>query len=219
MKVYKQGLKIEHCGKYAGKPTYFVYIAGCSVECSYCAGGGNKDFNVEDTPVETVIRKILDNQPNRLSLVGGNPFEADKEELKQLIDVFTQIHPKSVVNLDHPGIIVDYDREIKIVSLLKNKFSTITIHVQPISKYNWSLEKKNLLLKFSNYVGSESELNFIVSFKDKKDIRWIEKRVMPLIETYDTTFLPLTPEMSSDIDFNCLLSLINKHPNARLGFI
>lgn len=87
-----------------GHPTTFIRLAGCSLNCSYCDTQYARDPDSgTDMSVKEIIRKVMESQPYKVTITGGEPLEQQKE-LEELVRELWALHVFATIETNgaHP---------------------------------------------------------------------------------------------------------------------
>ena len=125
----------------------------------------------------------------RVSLTGGNPVE--QSDLFDLIDLIREWSPDVDINLEHPGVFLDFGSEIEVMS----RCNSLTIDVKPPSS-KVKVSTKNIRTALRMFT-SRNHIEIKAVFSNTADLDWFEANLDGIL-SYEDTIITFQPAWNSN---------------------
>ena len=184
-----------------GKPTVFVRLSGCNLECSWC-DTKYANYNKIEMNTDEIVREIKNHSKFNKSVLitGGEPLQQD---IKELVNELSK--EKYHIGIETNGSIYD---EV----LLKIDF--ISVDIKPPSSNN----ETNAIPPFSKIVNAitkkDGQMKAVIS--DKKDYEFVKKFVEENSFNVPLIIQPCWGEISYKELCELYISNPINHDNARV---
>jgi len=179
LKVSEMFLSIQGESTYAGRPCYFIRLAGCNLRCSYCDTKYSlNDNESHDISIDEIISTIQNSSVNLVEITGGEPLCHHNVSLlaAQLIDLgFT--------------VLVETNGSLPI-SLLPSAAIKIIDWKCPGSGESGKMCIKN----FTDFLTSKDEVKFVV--KNSEDFNFAVDMITKYELFKKTTKILISPVMN-----------------------
>ncbi|MCX6695769.1 MAG: 7-carboxy-7-deazaguanine synthase QueE [Candidatus Altiarchaeota archaeon] len=182
MKVVEIFASIQGEGKHIGKPTVFVRLSGCNLECSWCdtkyAREGGKEMTVGE-----VVGEVKKHRINNVCITGGEPM-LQLAELRQLVEKLGRLKYHTV--LETNGTLYD--------KFVFDKVDCVSFDVKPPSSGEESdirllkklMQKDQVKIvvsdekdfKFAKRMLKKIPVEVILQPAGGADIKWIAEKVI-----------------------------------------